>query len=205
MDFRTRKTLAIPERQDEGGTPSFEIGALTASLEAHDVSLGSVITFDEVRLNSAGLVVGSNASVRARELVGTFIISESSLNRFLASRVADSVKDVEVAVYVGKLRISGRYTKMGIPVPFQLYAVPMIEGGARIQLDPGKMNLSVLAMPGFSANFAAERINFHLAKAFDTTRFPIPVRMTDIRCETGRLLISATASLSTPEIQPGDK
>src|SRR5262245_4496282 len=105
MDFRTKKSLAVPERAEEEKA-GFDIGALSANLEAKDVSLGG-ITFDEVKLSAGGLVIGGG-SVRAKELQGVFILSESSLNRLASSRASDSVRDIEIAIYVGKLRVSGR-------------------------------------------------------------------------------------------------
>lgn len=198
MDQSIEKTQppadAAPERVETG----FDLIIKDARLDAHEVRFGDLITLEEVRLTGTGIGIRTQpeSALSVAELNGTLVVTESALNRLLAGRALDSLRDLEVAMLNGRVRISGKYTMLlGLGVPFTLTAVPEIEGGARLRLDPRQISVMGPALPGFVAEIIGEHANAALAKAFDSTRLPLPVRLTGLTVETGRLLLTATASL----------
>ncbi len=172
-----------------------ELSARSLRLDAHDVDLGGVITLDELKLAAGSLSIapGPGGALRIADLTGTLIVTESALNRFLRGRDEGPLRDLQIAMLTGKVRIAGRYVRLGIPVPFSFTAVPEIEGGARLRLDPRQMSVAGAPMPNFMPHLIAERINPRLAEALDVTRLPLPVRLTGLTVETGRILLHATA------------
>lgn len=204
MDYPIQRTHPAPdpESKTESGS-GFAVTIKNARLDANEVRLGELITLEEVRLSGAGIVIRSEpeTGLSIAELNATLVVTESALNRLLAGRSEDSLRDLEVAMLNGKARISGKYTMLlGLGVPFTFTAVPEIEGGARLRLSPREISVLGPTLPGFMTDIIGERVNAALAKSFDTTRLPLPVRLTGLTVETGRLLLTATASVS---LRPG--
>jgi len=177
-----------------------------AQLNAQEIEVGDVITLQEVRLTGTGVLFRSSeagAAIHIESVQATMILTESSLNRFLAGRNEEPLQDLQVAMLTGKVRISGRYKLGFVPLPFSLTAVPEIEGGARLRLDPRQMSF-VVPLPGVAAQVLGERINTRLARSFDTTKLPLPgLRLTGLTVEPGRVLLSATASLELRPTETG--
>jgi hypothetical protein len=174
-----------------------------AQLAAQEVAFGGIISLQEVRIAASGLTARDVPAgpILISEMNATLVISEVALNRFLAGRV-EGVRDLEVAMLTGRVRVSGRVVVGPIAIPFALTAVPEIEGGARLRLDPRQMGLVGAPLPGFSAQVIGDRINGNLAEAFDATRLPFAIRLTGLTVETGRIVLTATASV---EVRPSEK
>lgn len=172
-----------------------------AQLSAQDIQLGDLFTLQEVRLSGQNLRMSlpPDGLWRIETVEATLIVTEASLNRFLASRAEEPIRDMQVALLAGRVRISGRYRVGFVPVPFSLTAVPEIEGGARLRLEPQQMSLLV-PLPGVGAQMVGEIINARLRQQLDVSNLPLPgVRLTGLVVEPGRLLLTATASL---ELRP---
>src|SRR5207248_11488819 len=129
----------------------------TATLNARDVRLLDILTIDEVRLAGEDIKIatGRNGSVKISGLTASFIITESALNKFLAGRVEDQLRNLQVRMLNGKVRLEGKYSMF----PFTFTAVPEIEGGARLRLDPRQMSFVGLPIPGAGAQVIGEKIN----------------------------------------------
>lgn len=194
MANEIERSLNQPEPRRE--PTEFTVFAREARLLAESVDLGGVVSLDEIRLEGRDISLRPGGSIRVGELQASLVISEAALNRFLANRRADTVRDLQVAMLDGKVRIHGRYSlPLGIGVPFTFTGVPEIEGGARVRLDPRHMSLVGAPVPGLATGAIGDRVNALLADALDVTRFPLAVRLTALTVETGRLTLSATAAV----------
>ncbi len=191
------RTEPAGERQ-ETGSGNTDISIRNAQLSAQEVQIGDIVRLEELRLDCQGVEIGARRGgpVRIAEANARLIVSESSLNRFLSLKPDDEVRELQVAILNGKVRITGRYMLLGrIPVPFTLTAVPEIEGGARLRLDPKQMSLIGAPIPGVATQMIGDRVNAYLSRTLDATRLPIALRLTGLTAETGRLILTATASL----------
>jgi len=144
--------------------------------------------------NSLSYRSGPEGAFNIESVEATLVVTESSFNRFLEKNTEAPFSELQAAMLNGKMRISGRY-RMLLPIPFTVTAVPEIEGGARLRLDSRQMTLVGAPIPGFGVELIGERINAQLARAFDANELPIPVRLTKLTVETGRLILNAVTSL----------
>ena len=169
----------------------------SANVTGRDVRLGNLLTVDEVKVSGEDIQIltGPDGRVHIGGITATITITESALNRFLQGRIEDQLNHLQVRMLNGKVRIEGRYRLF----PFTFTAVPEIEGGARLRLDPRQMSLVGLPLPGMGAQMIGEKINSRLSTAFDITRFNLPLRLTNLTIETGRMLLSAAGEI---EIAP---
>jgi hypothetical protein len=170
-----------------------ELTVRSANLAAREVRLADILTLDEVKLTGEDIRIrtGRNGTFSISGLTATLTITESALNKFLSGRVEDQLNSLQVRMLNGKVRIEGKYRMF----PFTFTAVPEIEGGARLRLDPRQMSLIGLPIPGVGAQVIGEKINTRLSRAFDITRLPLPLRLTSLIIETGRLLLSAAGDV----------
>lgn len=182
-----------------------------AQAVAHEIQIGDIVTLQELRLDAAAieLTAEPGGAVRAADANATLVVTEANLNRLLARQAPAGVRDLEIATLSGRVRITGRWIAKGIPVPFTLMAVPEIEGGARLRLHVQQVHvLGPVALPGVVAQGIGNMLNDNLARAFDATRLPIPLRLTGLQVEPGRVLVSATAPVEVrlgqrePPLQP---
>ncbi len=175
---------------------TFSLTARNARLDARDVQLGDMISLDEIRLMAGAISYrsGPDGVIKIEVLEATLIVTESAFNGFLEKSTDEPFSELQAAMLNGKMRISGRY-RMLLPIPFTVTAVPEIEGGARLRLDSKHMSLVGAPLPGFGVEMIGEKINAQLARAFDANNLPIPVRLTKLTVETGRLILNATTSL----------
>jgi hypothetical protein len=173
-----------------------EITARNARLDARDLQFGDGLALDEIRLTGAGIAYrsGTAGSLKIEALDATLVVTEAAFNRFLESNTDEPFSGLQASLLNGKMRLSGRY-RMFVPIPFTITAVPELEGGARLRLDSKQMSLVGAPSPGFGVEMIGEKINAQLSRAFDATRLPIPVRLTQLTVETGRFLLHATTSL----------
>jgi hypothetical protein len=185
-----------------------EITIQTARLNAQDIQIGDLLTLQELRLTAKGISLRTEpgGTGHIAEIDGTVVLTEVAINKMLSGRAEEGLRDIEVETLTGRLRISGRReVALGLAVPFTLTAVPVIEGGTHLRLDASQISVIAGALPGFVTQAIGEKINARLKKAFDTSHLPLPLRLTSVDVEPGRVLLSATASLelrpATTEIQ----
>ncbi len=126
----------------------------------------------------------------------TFVVTEASLNRLLAENPPEGTRDLSLATLSGRVRIEGKIVWNRIPVPFVLTGVPEVEGGARLRLNVQQVHiLGPFALPAWISQGIGSRINDSLAEKFDSAKLPIPVRLTGLTVEPGRILLSASAAI----------
>lgn len=181
-----------------------DITAKSATLGARDVAFGGELTVEHLKLESPALrlttPIGSGPC--AAEITVSLTLSETDLNRALARHQEAGMRDVQVALMNGHLRVTGKYEVMGpFAVPFALAATPEIEGGARLRLQVRDVSIVGAALPGFSAQVIGERVNAKLREALNVQRLGLPIRLSSITVETGRLTVTAQAAV---EWRPGD-
>jgi hypothetical protein len=175
-----------------------EIKISATHATAQEIQIGQMITLQEIKLTGSGIVYAMEPepTLRIADLNATLIVTEASLNRLLADTPLKEMRDLQVETLTGRIRVKGRYLVAGrIPVPFAVTAVPEIEGGARLRLDPRQIHFVGAPLPAFAVNLITERINARLAQGFDVNRLPVPLRLTALTVEPGRFLIAAAASL----------
>jgi hypothetical protein len=79
-------------------------------------------------------------------------------------------------------------------------AVPEIEGGRKLQMNMQNVRVvGAVTMPSFLVQIIGNAINERLAKHFDASKLPIPLRMTGVVVEPGRLIVSATLAPRSEE------
>ena len=155
-----------------------------------------------MRINVIGArLTGQPGQIRIEEATATLTVTEKSLNALLQANPPEGTRDLSLATLTGRVRIEGKVLWNRIPVPFSLMASPEVEGGARLRLNVQQVQvLGPIALPGFVAQGIGNRINDTLAEKFDVTRFPVPLRLTGLTVEPGRILLSATASIEIATI-----
>lgn len=178
-----------------------DLNARTATLVARDIRLANVLGIDEVKISCDGIQIttGPLGSLKLSNVTVALTITESALNRFLSGRVEDQLRNLQVRMLNGKVRIEGKYTVF----PFTFTAVPEIEGGARLRLNPRQMSFVGLPIPGVGTQVIGEKINTRLAGGFDLTRFSVPLRLSSLIIETGRLILAAQGELELTADKPG--
>lgn len=182
-----------------------EITIRAGQASAQELQIGELLTLQEIKLTGGDVRVtvspgGPLQAVHIGEVTATAILTEASLNRLLEQNPPPGTRDLEIATLSGRIRISGKVVK-GIAIPFTMFAVPEIEGGARLRLNVQQVNaLGALSLGNTLAQTIGNAINETLARKFDTTRLPIPLRLTGLTVEPGRIILSASASL---DITPG--
>jgi hypothetical protein len=195
------------ERTGERGAEQRKRGIRTpfsirsARVDARDIQFGELLSLDEIRLIGSGLSYDPAGMLRVESVEATFIVTESGLNLHLEKHTEEPLSDLQVALLNGKMRISGRY-RMLIPIPFTVTAVPEIVGGARIRLDSKQMSLVGAPIPGFGVEMIGEKINSQLVGTFDASKLPIPVRLTKLTVETGRIHLHAATSIEIARNPP---
>lgn len=173
-----------------------EVTIDTVQFNAQRMQFGDVIAFQELRVTGTGIRVctGPEGILRIAEANATLVLTEADANRFLSAHTVEPVRDLQIAMLSGLIRIHGRYgLPLGISVPFSLTAIPEIEGGCRIRLDPRDFRLVGANLPGIGVQVIGQKINMLLAEHFDTTRLPLNVRLTGVSVEPGRVLLSGIA------------
>lgn len=180
---------AVIAERDEKPVGASDLTARTATLHARDIRLSPYVTVDELKLTGEDIQIntGPAGSLKISNLAASLIVTESALNRLLMGRVEDQLRNLQVRMMNGKVRIEGKYSVF----PFTFTAVPEIEGGARLRLDPRHMSFVGLPIPGVGTQVIGEKINARLASGFDLTRFAMPLRLTSLTVETGRLILTA--------------
>ncbi len=175
-----------------------EIISPSVTLNARDVRFGDQVTVQHLSVECSelrlGLPFGAAPSLLRARLQIT--INEKELNRQLVGRQEQGLRDLALSLMTDKVRITGRYELMGpLAVPFAVVAVPEIVGGIAIRLDIRDVSIIGAALPGFSAQMVGERINRSLADTLNVERLGVPVRLTELRVEPGRLTAFGEAEL----------
>jgi hypothetical protein len=179
-----------------------EVTSPAVTLNARDVRFGDQLGLQHLSIECSefrlSVPIGSGPS--SAQAVVEALINEAELNRLIGGRQEAGLRDLAISLMTGKLRITGRYEVMGpIAVPFALIAVPEIVGGVSVRLDIRDLSVVGAALPGFSAQMIGERINARLGEVLNVARLGVPVRLTGLRLEPGRLAVTAEVAF---ELRP---
>ncbi len=178
------------------------IGIREAHLSMTEIDLDGVVSVEEVRLDASSLCIGAGPDRFAQgEVNAAIVIAEASVNRLLAGRQMNGARDLEIAMLAGKLRISGKKMLGPIGVPFSVLAAPEIESGVRVRIDPTRISLVGAPLPNLSLGYLGDWLNQQIAEVFDASKLPIPVRLTGLTVEPGRITLTGVTRL---DMRPGD-
>jgi hypothetical protein len=174
-----------------------------AQLNVQNVEITDILTIQEVRLTGATIRFDTEPGGKfaIEEASATLFLTEASLNRVISDSPIDKIKDLDLKTFTGRIAVSGRYLPMGpVAVPFTMSAVPEIEGGRKLQMNMQNVRVvGAVTMPSFLVQIIGNAINERLAKHFDASKLPIPLRMTGVVVEPGRLIVSATLAPRSEE------
>lgn len=174
-----------------------------AVIKLQNVQLRGDALLDEVQLEGGDITFtpsdgAMEAKVSAGETRFQVTVSEPNINRLLSANLPPDapVRELKFASLSGKARLSGRYVKFGIGLPFTLEAVPRIENGQRVWLDCQSMNVVVGSLPEPVLKVIEQVVNNNLN--LDLAQSPVPVYLAEIRCEPGRVTVLGRARISWP-------
>ena len=124
-------------------------------------------------------------------------ISEPNLNLLLEKNLPPDapVRNLRVALYSGKARISGSAIKI-LSIPFSIDAAPVISNGVRVGFDLKTGSVVGIGLPSAVIEAIEQAVN--RAVAVDLTKLPIPVFLDEARCEPGRLTLIGRARIVWP-------
>jgi hypothetical protein len=176
-----------------------DIVSPSVTVSAREVRIGDAWSVQHVHLDCTDLRVALPLGSGPIAAVATLrvVVNEAEVNRLLAGRAEGGLRDVSLGLMTGKVRIAGRYEVMGpIAVPFTLVALPEIVGGTHLRLDIQDVSVVGATLPGFSAQMIGEKVNARLAETLNVQKLGVPVRLTGIAVEPGRLVVTADASVA---------
>ena len=190
----------------EQSAQRIQIGAIT--INAQNIVLRDDVILEEIRIEGAEILLqgpsepGAAPSVQTGEVKFRAAISEPNLNRLLAANLpADApVKNLKVALYSGKARISGNFVKT-FGLPFSLDAAPVIANGVRVRFDLKTGSLVGIGLPSAVVEAIEQVVN--QAVEIDLTKFAVPVFLDEARCEPGRLTVLGRARIVWPPAPSG--
>jgi hypothetical protein len=175
-----------------------DINTANVTIAARDVLCGDALALQHVKVESQAvrLTVPFGSGPCGAEVTLALTVTEPEVNRVLSRLAESGLRDLQVALMNGTMRITGRYEVVGpIAVPFALVATPEIEGGARIRLRVRDVSIVGAALPGFSTQVIGERVNAKLVETLNVERLGLPFHLASITVETGRLNVTATAAV----------
>ncbi len=181
--------------------PRVAIGAITLTMQ--NVTLRDDVILEEIRIEGgpidaqAPAGAGGQPRVQTGEMKFRAAISEPNLNRLLTANLPPDapVRNLKVALYSGKARISGNAAK-ALNLPFSMDAVPVIANGIRVSFDLRTGSVGGVGLPAPVVEAIEQAVN--RAVALDLTQLPFPVFLDEARCEPGRLTLIGRARIAWP-------
>lgn len=198
--FRSRYE-PVPAKLRGGLDSPVRIAVPKANLRLCDLDIDGMVSIQELLIDATDLEIGTPPDAFARaELRATLTISESALNRFLAGLRLDEASQLAVAMLTGALEITGRATLGRVAVPFAIRTPIEIVSGARLRIDPTQIRLVGAALPPMFHGYLVKKLNRRIGEMLDTSRLPIPVRLTSVEIQPGRLTLSGVSDV---DLRPG--
>ena len=169
---------------------------------SNNVRVNSDLVLDQVRLSASAASFASAPSsdspsrLTIDELSVLVVLSEPNLNAIVAANLkSDLLRNVNIALLSGKMRISGQFIKL-ITIPFTLEAIPRIENGIRIVPEFLGLNASVFSLPASAVEILEQNLRPMLT--IDLTKLPVPAYLDAVVCEPGRLRAEGRARVRFP-------
>jgi hypothetical protein len=135
----------------------------------------------------------SRTSRKVQQIGGTQFeaqVSAASVASYLHHR-SPNLRDVQVAFAGSSVRVSAARPLLGIGMPFEVEGQPILRSPTAIDFAASRVAVLRLGLPEFAVRHVQERIN----PLVDLTAMPLPLNLTAVRVEGGRVLISGTAHL----------
>jgi hypothetical protein len=123
-------------------------------------------------------------------------LSAASITRFLRQR-SPNLRDVQVAFAGEVVRVRAARSVLGVGVPFEVEGRPVLRGPTTIDFSASRVAVLRLGVPEFAVRRLEERIN----PLVDLTKMPLPLRLSSVRVEGDRALISGTALLDPARLK----
>lgn len=177
------------------------IAAQQAQIIVSAIDVDGMLRIEELRLDAENVEVGAAPDAFLRgDVRAALVIAESSVNQLLAGRKLNGARDLQIAMLAGRVRVSGKRALGPVGIPFAIEAGLEIESGTRIRLDTTRITVVGAPLPNMSLGYLGDWLNQQLAGAFDASKLPIPVRLTGLTLEPGRLTLHGVTRL---DLRPG--
>jgi hypothetical protein len=135
----------------------------------------------------------SRASRKVQQIGGAQFeaqVSAASVANYLHHR-SPNLRDVQVAFAGSSVRVSAARPLLGIGVPFDVEGQPILRSPTTIDFAASRVAVLHLGLP----EFAVRRVQERISPLVDLTAMPLPLSLTAVRVEGGRVLISGTTHL----------
>jgi LmeA-like phospholipid-binding len=182
--------------------PDFSrMSAKEVGLTLKDLQLAPGITIDEAILETGALQLllqssGSSQPAFVCDAVRfKAYVSEVNLNTLLAQhRPPDvPVKNLKASLLSGRVLLRGQFLKSVVAVPFAMEATPQITDGKQVRVRCSGSNVAGMALPAAAVQLIEATINEKLV--IDLSDSPVPVTLTELVLEPGRIAASGTVVL----------
>ena len=167
-------------------------------IEGEDIQpVGGGPLIDQLTLNMHGVVFDTKSHQLRKMESANFkaVFGQDSLNLYLVGETADNpdLTDIRLKFGSGNLvSLMGKRVTLGVGVPFQITGPLRITGAMRLELDPKHLSIIGIALPDRLTYF----LKSHLEQAIDLSRIDLPIRVTAISAEPGKLILTGDVDMS---------
>ena len=188
--------------------PDFSrMGAKEVCVTLKDLQLAPGITIDEAILETSALQLFFNsagtqqAGFKTEPVRFRAYISEVNLNTLLAEHTpADvPVKNLKASLLSGRVLLRGQFLKSVVAFPFAMEAAPQITDGKLVRMRCSGSNVGGMALPSAAVQLIEAAINEKLV--INLADAPIPVTLTELILEPGRIRATGTVILEWTTLQ----
>lgn len=170
-----------------------EIG--DATFVANNVKLDTGLEISRLQIDAGGITLetDSKSGITANNAQLHLLITEVALNRCLQNTPMDGIADFEIKLLSDRVEICGKQKLVGkLGIPFKVGGkIEVMDGKTfRINLASAEIGRSI-SLPTFVVSTISDRVNESIAANFDICHLPVPVRLSGITVEPGRLKLSA--------------
>jgi DUF2993 family protein len=116
-------------------------------------------------------------------------LTEAALNDYLRRQHPNT--PTEVVFHEGTVTLKGMMRLVGVPTPVETSGRLEIAEGTRVEYHADSVRFAANASPGDGALYIERRLN----PILDVKRLHLPIQLTGIEVQPGRLVVRGTASL----------
>ena len=178
-----------PERTVQGRLASVEI-------DGDGVQLSNGLILDHLHLDLKGVEVdtGQKRVKQIREALFTATIRQADLDEYLAgeSPIGETLKEVRLTLMANnQVTLTGKRLVLGLGVPFRMTGPLRVVTPQKIELDSTRLVVIGIPISGGPLHFLKQRFE----SAMDLSTLPIPIQVTQVQTEKGKLILSGTADV----------
>ncbi len=142
-------------------------------------------TLSEVALGSTGLhISGPPLGAFLDRPAGVHVtIKTHDLQEFIDKNLGDRFRDCVVHVTHEGIRLEGQIKAL-LAVPFTAEVMPIVKGDRQIEIELISASIMGASTPGMVQS-QLDKLN----PVFDTTKFPVDLRLVSVTCEYGQIRI----------------